>query len=67
MLEERIKELESQLATASESVTSLTRSNADLTERLSDAEIRNKKLRRSARREESSFKQQLAVAQSRRG
>lgn len=66
MLEERIKELESQLATASESVASLTRLNAELTERLSDAESRNKKLKRSARRDESSYKTQLAAAQSRR-
>ena len=67
MFEERIKELESQLATAGETVASLTRLNAELTERLSDAETRNKKLKRSARRDESSFKEQLAVAQSRRG
>lgn len=67
MLEERIKELESQLVTAGEAVTSLTRLNAELTERLSDAETRNKKLKRSARRDESSFKEQLAAAQSKRG
>jgi uncharacterized coiled-coil protein SlyX len=67
MFEERIKELESQLATAGETVASLTRLNAELTERLSDAETRNKKLKRSARRDESSLKEQLAVAQSRRG
>ena len=67
MLEERIKELESQLAAAGETIATLTRSNTDLTERLSDADTRNKKLKRSARRDESSFKAQLATAQSRRG
>ena len=67
MLEQRITELESQLATAGETVASLTRLNAELIERLSDAETRNKKLKRSARRDESSFKSQLAVAQSKRG
>ena len=67
MLEERIKELESQLATSGETVASLTRQNAELTEKLSDAEARNKKLKRSARRDESSYKEQLAVAQSKRG
>ena len=67
MLEQRIKELELQLVTSGETVASLTRSNAELAERLSAAETRNKKLKRSARRDESSLKQQLAVSQSRRG
>ena len=67
MPEQRIKELELQLATASETVASLTRLNAELTAKLSDAEIRNKKLRRTARRDESSLQEQLAAAQSKRG
>lgn len=67
MPEQRIKELELQLAAASETVASLTRLNAELTERVAEAETRNKKLKRSARREESSFKDQLALAHSKRG
>lgn len=67
MLEQRIQELEQQLAAANETVATLTRQNAELTGRISDAETRNKKLKRSARRDESSFKEQLAVAQSKRG
>lgn len=67
MLEQRITELESLLAVAGETVASLTRLNAELTEKLSDAETRNKKLKRASRRDESSFKEQLAVAQSKRG
>lgn len=67
MPESRIQELELQLAASDETVANLTRQNADLTGRLSLAELRNKKLRRSARRDTSSFKQQLAAAQGRRG
>jgi phage shock protein A len=67
MPEQRIKELELQLATASETVASLTRLNAELTARLSDAEIRHKKLKRSARRDESNLQDQLAAAQNKRG
>lgn len=67
MPEQRIKELELQLAVATETVTHLTRLNAELSEKLSDAETRNKRLRRSSRNDENSFKEQLAAAQSRRG
>ena len=64
---ERIAELETQLVTANESVATLTKQNAELTTHLAEAEMRNKKLRRTSRRDESSFKEQLAVALSRRG
>jgi phage shock protein A len=67
MPEQRIKELELQLVTANETVATLTRQNAELTEKVSDAETRNKKLKRSARRDESSFKEQLTAAQNKRG
>jgi phage shock protein A len=67
MPEQSIEDLARQLSAASETVLSLTRQNAELTSRLSDAESRNKKLKRSARRDESSFKEQLATAQSKRG
>jgi hypothetical protein len=66
MSEQRILELEQQLLTANEAVAKLTLANAELTKQLSDADSRNKKLKRSSRRDESSFRQQLSVAQSRR-
>jgi uncharacterized coiled-coil protein SlyX len=65
--EERIAELELQLVTANTALAELTLANAGLTERLADADQRNKKLKRNARSDESSFRSQLAVAQSRRG
>ena len=67
MPEQRIKDLELQLVTAQASITALTATNAELTRNLSDAESRNKKLQRSARQDESAFKEQLSVAQNRRG
>ena len=63
MSEERIKELELQLVTANAAVTNLTGLNTGLTEQLSDAQARNKKLKRTSRRDERDFKEQLAVAQ----
>jgi hypothetical protein len=59
--------LEQQLVTANESVTRLTLANVTLTKQLSEAESRNKKLKRNSRNEESSLRTQLATAQSRRG
>jgi len=56
-----------QLAARDESVATLTRLNAELTGQLADEEARSKKLKRTSRRDESTFKQQLAVAQGRRG
>ena len=67
MSEPRILELEQLLVTANESVTKLTEANVLLATQLSDAESRNKKLKRNARSDESSLRSQLAVAQSRRG
>jgi phage shock protein A len=66
MSEQRILELEQQLLTANEAVAKFTLTNAELTRQLSDAETRNKKLKRSSRRDESDFRQQLSIAQSRR-
>ena len=67
MPEQRILELEQQLVTAHEAVAKLTLTNTDLTDRLSDAEVRNKKLRRSSRKDERALKDQLVLALSRRG
>jgi phage shock protein A len=66
MPEQRIKDLELQLAAANEAVARLTAANVELTRGLSDAEALNKKIRRNARRDESSFKEQLATAHTRR-
>jgi hypothetical protein len=66
MSEQRILELEQLLLTANEAVAKLTLSTAELTRQLSDADTRNKKLKRSSRRDEWAFKEQLSVAQSRR-
>jgi hypothetical protein len=41
----------------------LTLANPELTAKLSDADLRNRKLLRNSRRDESPFKDQLAVAQ----
>jgi hypothetical protein len=65
MSEQRILELEQQLLTANEAMAKLTLSNTDLTRQLSDADTRNKKLKRSSRRDEWAFKEQLSIAQSR--
>ena len=67
MSEQRILELERQLLTATESVATLTTANTELTRQLADSDLRFRKLKRSARSDESSFQSQLAVAQSRRG
>ena len=64
---QRIAELEQQLAIANEAVAKFTLENTELTEQLSEAEKRNKKLKRNARSDESSFRTQLASAQNRRG
>lgn len=66
MSEQRILELEQLLLTANEAVAKLTLSTVDLTRQLSDADTRNKKLKRNSRRDEWAFKEQLSVAQSRR-
>ncbi len=67
MSEQRILELEQQLLTANETVLKLTLANAELITQLSNADSRNKKLKRSARSDESSLRSQLEVAQNRRG
>jgi len=63
---ERILELEQQLAAANESIVKLTAANAELTRQATDADLRSKKLRRSSRRDESSLRAQLSVAQNRK-
>lgn len=67
MSTERIVELEGQLSTANASIVALTATNLELTRSLADADCRNKRLKRSARRDESVLKDQLLAAQTRRG
>jgi hypothetical protein len=66
MPEQRIAELEQQLVTAHEAVTKLTASNAELTTQLATAELRNRKLKKSAGRDERDFKEALSAAQTAR-
>lgn len=66
MHEARILELEQLLSAANDTVAQLTRANTELTRQVADAEMRNKKLRRNSRNDESALKQQLTDAQNRR-
>jgi len=66
MHETRIKELETQLLAANASIAALTATGLELTRNLSDAESLNKRMKRTARRDGNSFKDQLAIAQNRR-
>ena len=66
MSEPLLPTLEQQLFSAHEAIAKLTATNTDLTRQLSEAESRNKKLKRNSRNDESSFRSQLATAQSRR-
>jgi len=54
-------------AANTEAVNKLTLANAELTEQLADADNRFRKLKRSARNDDSALRSQLATAQSRRG
>lgn len=66
MHEQRIAELEQLLAAARQSAATLTLTNQELARQLADAEMRNKKLKRNSRNDESALKQQIADAQNRR-
>jgi len=63
----RIKELEALLATANDALQKLTLANTELTRQVADAEMRNRKLKRNSRNDESALKDQLTAAQNRRG
>ncbi len=65
--QQRVAELEQLLVVANESIAKLTVTNTELTKQVSDAETRNRKLKRSSRKDESNFKDQLLLAQTRRG
>ena len=67
MSQERVAELEGLLLAANVSVAALTRSQALLTGQLADAELRARKLRRKSRRDENTFRTEIAFARSHRG
>lgn len=67
MPEQRIQELEAQLLTANESVAKLTKDNAELTERLNASELAFKRVRRTARQDGNTLRDEIAVLQKRRG
>jgi phage shock protein A len=66
MPEQRIADLEQQLLAANENVAKLTASNTLLTSQLESAELRNRKLRKSAGRDERDHKEALTAAQNAR-
>ena len=67
MHEARILELEQLLATSNDSLAKLTVAVQELTRQLSDAETRNKKLKRASRNDANAHEEQLTSAQNRRG
>ncbi len=67
MPEDRIKELEAELLTANESVAKLTQANAELTEQLRSSEQAFKRVRRNARQDGNTLRDEIAVLQRRRG
>ncbi len=67
MNDPKIAELEGQLATANASIASLTKTNAELHERVSEAERANKRIRRHSRQSDNSLRTQLTDMQNRRG
>jgi hypothetical protein len=66
MPEQRIQKLEEELLVSTATVSRLTKENLVLTARISDAESRAKKLKRTARRDANNHKEALAIAQNRR-
>jgi hypothetical protein len=62
MPENTVQDLEQKLATANASITELTQMNKELTSDLEGSNLRNKKLKRAARREGNSHQSQLVEA-----
>lgn len=67
MSEPKIKELEARLLAANESVTTLTKANVELTARLQASELAFKRVRRTARQDGNTLRDEIAVLQNRRG
>lgn len=66
MSEQRIQELESQLLTAQENITQLTKANAELTEVLRSSEAAFKRARRTARQDGNTLRDEISVLQRRK-
>lgn len=66
MSEQRIQELETQLAAAQESIIHLTKANIELTAGLKAAEVAFKRVRRTARQDGNTLRDQITTLQSRR-
>lgn len=66
MPEHRIKELETQLLTAQETIARLTKTNAELTEVVKAAEAAFKRARRTARQDGNTLREEISVLQRRR-
>lgn len=64
--EQRIMELESQLSAAQERIGDLTKANAELTAGLKAAEVAFKRVRRTARQDGNTLREQITTLQSRR-
>jgi phage shock protein A len=67
MSEQQIKDLEAKLHAANESVARLTKTNTELTERLKAGELAFKRVRRNARQDGNTLRDEIAVLQKRRG
>jgi phage-related minor tail protein len=63
---QRIMELEAQLSAARESISHLTKANAELTAGLKAAEVAFKRVRRTARQDGNTLRDQITTLQSRR-
>lgn len=67
MPEQKIKELEAQLLAANTKVTELTLANAELSLRIKAGELAFKRVRRNARQDSNTLRDEISVLQRRRG
>lgn len=67
MPEQKIKELEAQLLAANTKVTELTLANAELSLRIKAGELAFKRVRRNARQDSNTLRDEISVLQKRRG
>jgi uncharacterized coiled-coil protein SlyX len=67
MPEQRIKELEAQLAVAQGCIADLTKTNATLTALVAEAELALKRSRRNARQDGNTLRDEISSLQKRRG
>lgn len=67
MPEQQIRDLEARLLAANESVVRLTKDNAELAERLKAGELAFKRVRRNARQDGNTLRDEITALRSRRG